>query len=91
MIRKDRPNRKGGGCVLYYTEHLRVVHRKDLGVKDLEAIWIEVKFPPSTSALFSVVYRPPDNRVFFHLLNTTLEKAWMISENIFLLGVFPIS
>lgn len=58
LIRKDRTGRKGGGCVLYYREDLRVIHRKDLNDMDIEAIWIEAKFP-TNSALFSVVYRPP--------------------------------
>ena len=34
----------------------KVTHRKDLASKDLEAIWVPIKFP-TTSALFSVIYR----------------------------------
>lgn len=29
FIRLDRKGRKGGGCILYYAEHLRAFHRKD--------------------------------------------------------------
>ena len=41
-----------------------------------------------TLALFSVIYRPPDDNLFFERINTPLEKAWLRSENIFLLGDF---
>ena len=60
---------------------LRVIHRRDLSHNDIEAIWIEVKFP-TNNALFSVVYRPPDQVNF----SAELERAWLKSNNIFLLG-----
>ena len=87
FIRRDRIGRKGGGCVLYYREDLRVIHRRDLSHNDIEAIWIEVKFP-TNNALFSVVYRPPDQANFFENFSAVLERAWLKSNNIFLLGDF---
>ena len=60
FFRLDRLKRKGGGCVLYYAENLTAIHRKDLSDKYIEAIWIQVNFPSAT-ALFSVIYRPPDD------------------------------
>ena len=66
--------------MLYYAEHLKVSHRKDLAKKGLEAIWIQIKFP-SNSALFSVVY-------FFEDVYELLEKAWMRTSNIFMIGDF---
>ena len=47
----DRNECKGGGCVVYYADY-----RKDLAKKDLEAIWIQAKFP-TTYVLLSVIYR----------------------------------
>ena len=87
FIRRDRAGRKGGGCVLYYREDLRVIHRRDLNRSDIEPIWIEVK-SPSNNALFSVVYRPPDQQDFFQNFSAVLEAAWLKSNNIFLLGDF---
>ena len=87
LVRLDRTERKGGGCVLYYKEHLKAVHRKDLSVPGIEAIWLQVKFP-SCLALFSVMYRPPDRYDFFDKIYDPLEKAWTKSSNIFLLGDF---
>ena len=87
FVRLDRKGRKGGGCILYYAEHLMATHRRDLHTEGLEAIWLQVKFP-STSVLFSVMYRPPDANHFFDLIGAPLEKAWLKSSNIFLLGDF---
>jgi hypothetical protein len=83
----DQKGRKGGGCILYYAEHLRATHRRDLFTKGLEAIWVQVKFP-SNSILFAGMYRPPDANNFFDILGLTLEKAWLKSSNIVLLGDF---
>ena len=86
LIRRDRPKCKGGGCILYYSEHLKATHCKDLINDNLEAAWIQVKFP-SYNTLFGVVYRSERLSInFFDNLHFTLERAWMKSSNIFLLG-----
>ena len=87
LLRLDREGRKGGGCALYFAEHLQATQRNDLHFDGLEGIWLHVKFP-STSALFSVMYRPPDADHFFGLVNSPFEKAWLKSSNIFLMGDF---
>ena len=38
---------------MFCDEYLKVTHRKDLASKDLEAIWVQIKFP-TTSALFQL-------------------------------------
>ena len=73
--------------MLYYGEHLQATHRRDLFINGLEAIWLQVKFP-NTSALFSVMYRLPDDNDFFSLIEQSLEKAWLKSSCIILLGDF---
>ena len=87
MLRFDRLDRKGGGCILYFAEYLNATHRRDLSIKGLEAIWLQVKFP-QTTVLSSVIYRPPDAKNFFNLISIPLEKAWLKSSSIFLLGDF---
>ena len=87
FVRLDRKRRKGDGCVLYYAEHLKAIHRKDLYNDNLEAMWLQVKFP-SNSLLFSVMYRRPDACDFFDRIRATLEKAWLKTSNIILLGDF---
>ena len=87
MLRFDRLDRKGGGCILYFTEYLNATHRRDLSIEGLEAIWLQIKFP-QTTVPFSVIYRPPDAKNFFDLTSIPLEKAWLKSSSIFLLGDF---
>lgn len=70
---------------MYYTDYLNVTHRKDLAKKDLEAIWIQAKFP-TTSVLFSVIYRSElYSPNFFTYLQDVVEKAWRKTDNIVLL------
>ena len=78
---------KGGGSMWYYNEHVQATHGRDLFINGLEAIWLQVKFP-NTSALFSVTYRLPDDNDFFCLIEQSLEKAWLNSSCITLLGYF---
>ena len=88
VLRLDRRERKGGGCVIYYAEYLKATHRKDLARSGLEAIWLQVQFP-CTSVLLSVIYRPPDApRASYDLIAEALEKAWLKTTNIVLLGDF---
>ena len=84
FLRLGRKERKGCGCVL--CRLLNVTHRKDLAKKDLEAIWIQAKFP-TTNVLFSVIYRSElYSPNFFTNLQDVMEKAWMKTDNIVLLG-----
>lgn len=41
---------------MYCAGYLQTTHRRDLASTELEAIWVQIKFP-TTSALFSVIYR----------------------------------
>ena len=71
---------------MYYADHLTAVHRKDLLVRDIEAIWIQVKFP-AHSTLFSVVYRSElETLNFFENFQGILERVWLKSDSIFVLG-----
>ena len=73
---------------MFCAEYLKVTHRKDLASKDLEAIWVQIKFP-TTSALFSVIYRSElECPNFFENIYGVFEKAWMKSATIILLGDF---
>ena len=67
FIRLDRKGRKGGGCILYYAEHLRAFHRKDLFTSGIEAAWLQINFP-SAPVLFSVMYRHQTRANFSILL-----------------------
>ena len=87
IVRLDRKGRKGGGCLSYYGEHLHTTHRKDLLTQNIEAEWLQVKFP-SSSVLFAVIYRPPDASEFFDLISATLEKSRLKTSHTVLLRDF---
>ena len=88
LFRRDRTKCKGGGCSMYCAEYLQTTYRRDLASKDLEAIWVQIKFP-TTSVLFSVIYRSElESPNFFEDIHGVFEKAWMKSDTIVLLGDF---
>ena len=88
MFRHDRKKRKGGDCVIYYKNYRNAIHRKDLSNKNLEAIWVQANFP-TANVLFSVMYRSElECPNFFEDAYVTLEKAWMKTDHVILLGDF---
>ena len=88
LFRQDRTKCKGGSCIMYCAGYLQTTHRRDLASTELEAIWVQIKFP-TTSALFSVIYRSElECPNFFEDIYGVFEKAWMKSDTIILLGDF---
>lgn len=88
FIRRDRSDRHGGGCVLYYHKSLKVIHRPDLEEDKVEGICAQVK-AGSRDILIGIIYRPPNqNNDFFSVFPRLLEKAWTKFSNIVLLGDF---
>lgn len=88
LFRRDRTKCKGGGCIIYCAEYLHTTHRRDLASTELVAIWVHIIFP-TTSALFSVIYRSElECPNFFEDIYGVFEKAWMKSDTIILLGDF---
>ena len=60
MFSRDR-NRRSDGVMVHVSEQLKSVRRKDLEVKGVEAVWIEVRTKNGV-LLICNVYRPPDAR-----------------------------
>ena len=42
VVRLDRKNKGGGGCLIYYKDNLDIVSKPKFTVRGLESIWIEV-------------------------------------------------
>ena len=60
----------GGGCLLYYNEHMDVDESRKLFSSELpnsEAIWTELTMH-SQKLLVSVMYRPPKQTTFYEKL-----------------------
>lgn len=77
LFRQDRKKCKGGGCIMFCAEHLPTTIHKDLASKDLEAIWVQIKFR-TTSVLFSVIYRSEQESPNFFLWRSweSMDEVW---------------
>ena len=88
FIRRDRPERQGGGCIIYYRKSLKIIHRLHLEEDKVEGICMQVK-AGAMDTMLRIIYRPPNQtNGFFSAFPQLLEKAWMKFSNIVLLGEF---
>ena len=85
--RKDRINREGGGCAIYYKESLDIEEMEKYSTEGLEALWIEAKLC-SQRLLIGCVYRPPDVTTFYDKFQTLLENIWLTRKNTAIAGDF---
>lgn len=85
-IRRDREGH--GGVAIYVKEDLICIHRPDLEVDDLEAVWIESKLNQET-ILIGCFYRPPSSRVgYWDLVDQSIDKAGSSPHKLVILGDF---
>ena len=92
VYRSDRPDRVGGGCLLYIHDSLVVTETDCYGDRSNNMVMCYVK---SCHTIFAAVYRPPgvDTAGFKKLLNQLQEKIDAISADntvpdLYLLGDF---
>jgi exonuclease III len=89
IIRKDRPNRKGGGVAIYIKESIIYKERHDLSsLNDIENIWIEIVTPSSReNVLLSCCYRPPNSMSdYYNKMVDIIEMANNENKEIIILG-----
>ena len=79
-----------GGVAMLVKQNLPFDERKDLQ-KDLEAIWIEVTYPNSSSMLVATIYRPPKSTVLWyeHFIEMC-EIAYSEGKEMVIMGDFNI-
>ena len=70
LERVDR-NRRGGGVGVYLADHLMYSRRFDFESREIETLWIELKFPNTKPILIGTYYRPPRSNVEY---NTAVER-----------------
>ena len=83
IARSDRNNgKKGGGCVIYFSEDLNVCEKEKVnGKADIESMWIEITVD-SQKLIFGTIYRPQDNILFYdnlHKLTEPLKNFFTLS------------
>ena len=88
VIRRDRADRKGGGCVLHVTNQLTSVHLRHFALpkrwSDLDKNTNQIKFSDTRGFL-----RPSWRHQVFRRGNST-EKAWRKFKNLVLVGDFNV-
>lgn len=62
IFRLDRDG-NGGGTAYYIQEHIPAKIRKDLGMKGVEALWLQVHLPHMKPILTCCCYRPPSSGI----------------------------
>jgi hypothetical protein len=86
-LRKDRLGDPHGGVALYCREKHVMNHRKDLDVKDLEAVWAEMNIK-GKKILVAAMYRPLNANVeYWNLIEESINQAKQANiPNMFILG-----
>ena len=84
LYRKDRTNHGVG--ILVYVNNLIHKRRPDLEVFWEESLWVKIKIN-NQQYLLNTVYSPkPQNQYFFDALDSNIEKAMELCQNILILG-----
>ena len=75
----------------FYIENtIHALHRKDLDVRSIESLWVEISMKSNNTVLVGGFYRPPNSEVnAFSLIEHSLDQAVDTEiENIVILGDF---
>ena len=85
-FRCDR-NVRSGGVAIYVKDTLNVTRRRDLELKDLECVWIQVKLR-GHDILICGIYRPQNStHNYWNLINESIDRAKSTSiQDIIILG-----
>ena len=90
-FRRDRPDRRGGGVMVYIKENIYCVHRPDLNVGDLECIWLELKIE-NKKYLYGTFYIPPaSSQQTWDDFELSLELALNTNYSIIVTGDFNMN
>ena len=89
--RRDRPNGRGGGVLMYIKSGTKYKPRPDIGNTSnrVESIWIEIISSKRSvsSHLICCIYRPPSSNVtYYNEMLDVIEKAMSEDKEVVLLG-----
>lgn len=93
FVSRPRKAGKGGGVGVYISDDVTWDRRKDLEMKEIESVWIEI-WPSRQHCkgiLVSTIYRPPDTSKYLHknfnsVFNSMMTKASEESKEMIVLG-----
>ena len=86
-VQRCDKDKNGGGCLIYYEEHLDITVKDDIDNRSTESVWMNPLID-SQKYLFAGIYRPPNTADFYDKLKDVLDKIWIKRKSIALLGDF---
>lgn len=87
-IRNDRENDPHGGVAIYVRNNLSFKPRPDLNIRNLEAVWVEIKLMHEP-LLIGSYYRPPNaNNHYWELIEESINKVNDDFKKFVILGDF---
>ena len=90
-FRRDRPDRQGGGVIVYMKDNINCKLRADLQVGDIECIWIELVFK-NKKYLYGTFYIPPNSPTkTWEDLDESVDLAVSTNLDVILTGDFNIN
>ena len=94
LVRKDRPEGRGGGVLLYISDKLSFKVREDLSFssQSAELLCIEVDLPAEKNFIVCIVYKPPSNDVdsFLNDLDSLMGSVNVSDKSVCIMGDFNI-
>jgi len=83
---------KGGGILIYFSNHLNIKRRADFETSEVEYIWIEINIKHNKPIFVCLIYRPPSAAVQCRaLFALQLDKVANLENEKFILGDFNIN
>lgn len=82
LLRKDRPDKAGGGVAVYCKDSLTFKRRFDLECNSVEILWLELcPYKSKRSMLFAGCYRPPSStKVDDKKFEECIETAYLVAR-----------
>eukprot|EP00116_Pleurobrachia_bachei_P001864 sb/3462126/ len=93
VFRSDRPERVGGGCVMYIHDSLPISFARSFSDRECSIV---IAFSEAKNLLFSCIYRPPDcsQKSFLSVLDILQQQINILSSNklpdMFIMGDFNL-
>eukprot|EP00116_Pleurobrachia_bachei_P002158 sb/3462420/ len=78
-FRSDRPERKGGGCVLYVQEQIPISYAYSFSDRECSLV---LAYSEAQNIIFSCIYRPPEasDQSFNSIMNDLQQKIGIVSN-----------
>lgn len=87
LMRRDRKERRGGGCAVYIMDGIKAKRRNDIEEDGIEVLWLELKLR-NTNYVNGCAYRAPGypHSTFFDYLDDVMRMETRKGKEIIIMG-----